>query len=71
MDDKQRRNAKQLLEASSLGFMFPIAIGLGFAWGYWLDKMFGTRPWLTVIFTIFGLIAAFVNLFRIGMRDGG
>ena len=70
MDDKQRRNAKQLLEASSLGFMFPIAIGLGFAWGYWMDKMFGTRPWLTVIFTIFGLIAAFVNLFRIGMRDG-
>ena len=70
MDDKQRRNAKQLLEASSLGFMFPIAIGLGFAWGYWMDKMFGTRPWLTVIFTIFGLVAAFVNLFRIGMRDG-
>ncbi len=70
MDDKQRRNAKQLLEASSLGFMFPIAIGLGFGWGYWMDKMFGTRPWLTVIFTIFGLIAAFVYLFRIGMRDG-
>jgi len=71
MDDKQRRNAKQLLEASSLGFMFPIAIGLGFGWGYWMDKVFGTHPWLTVIFTIFGLIAAFVNLFRIGMRDGG
>lgn len=70
MDDKQRRNAKQLLEASSLGFMFPIAIALGFGWGYWMDKVFGTRPWLTVIFTIFGLIAAFVNLFRIGMRDG-
>ena len=50
--------------------MFPIAIGLGFGWGYWMDKVFGTRPWLTVIFTIFGLIAAFLNLFRIGMRDG-
>ncbi len=71
MDDKQRRNAKHVLEASSLGFMFPIAIGLGFVWGHYMDKWFGTKPWLTIIFTVFGVIAAFVNLFRIGTRDGG
>lgn len=69
MDDKKRREARQLLEASSIAWMFPIAIGLGFLWGWGMDKLFGTRPWLTVIFTIFGLIAAFVNLFRIGLRE--
>jgi hypothetical protein len=25
-------------------------------------------PWLTWIFTAFGVIAAFINLFRIGLR---
>jgi ATP synthase protein I len=69
MDDKKRREARQLLEASSIAWMFPIAIGLGFLWGWGMDKLFGTRPWLTVIFTVFGLIAAFVNLFRIGLRE--
>jgi len=64
-----------LAEASALGFMFPLAIGIGFAWGWWMDKYFDTRPWLTAIFTAFGVIAAFINLFRFasgqdGDRDG-
>lgn len=69
-DDRGRRN-RQLLEASSLGFMFPIAIGIGFGCGYGLDKLFHTWPWLTSIFTGFGVVAAFINLFRVGMGNGG
>ena len=67
----KRRDMQQLLDASSIGWMFPIAIGLGFLWGWGMDKLFGTRPWLTAIFTAFGVIAAFINLFRIGLRDSG
>jgi ATP synthase protein I len=66
----KRRDMQQLLDASSIGWMFPIAIGLGFVWGWGMDKLFGTKPWLTAIFTAFGVIAAFINLFRIGLRDG-
>ena len=69
MDDKKRSEARQLLEASSLAWMFPIALGLGALWGWGMDKLFGTWPWLTIIFTIFGAIAAFINLFRIGLRE--
>jgi F0F1-type ATP synthase assembly protein I len=69
MDDKKRSEARQLLEASSLAWMFPIALGLGFLWGWGMDKLFGTWPWLSIIFTVFGAIAAFINLFRIGMRE--
>ena len=69
MGDKKRREARQLYEASALAFMFPIAIGIGFAWGRWMDKLFGTWPWLTGIFTVFGLIAAFINLFRLGLKE--
>ena len=71
MDDNDRRELKKLFEASAIGWMFPIAIGLGALWGYGMDRLFGSWPWLTSIFTGFGVIAAFVNLFRMAGRDGG
>jgi ATP synthase protein I len=69
--EQKIRERRQLLEASSIGWMFPIAIGIGFGWGWGMDKLFGTRPWLTIVFTAFGVIAAFINLFKIGLRDSG
>ena len=69
--DRKRRQLRYLVEASAVGWVFPIAIGLGFGWGWGMDKLFGTKPWLTWIFTGLGIIAAFVNLFRTGMRDDG
>lgn len=71
LDDKQRREFKQAFEASAIAWMFPIAIGLGFGMGWGLDKLFGTSPWLMWIFTGFGVIAAFLNLFRMGLGKNG
>ena len=68
MDNKDRREYRKLLEASALAWMFPISIGLGALWGWGMDKLFGTWPWLTAIFAIFGLTAAFIHLFRIGIK---
>jgi F0F1-type ATP synthase assembly protein I len=65
----KRDNRRAILEASSLGLMFPLAIGIGFLWGRWMDGMFGTWPWLTGIFTGFGVIAGFVNLFRMALSS--
>ena len=64
------RQFRQGLEASSIGLVFPIAIALGYGWGWVMDKYFGTSPWLTYIFAGFGVIAGFVNLFRFAGRDG-
>lgn len=70
MDKSAKRTQyRQLVEASALGFMFPLAIGIGFLWGYWMDKWFHTWPWLSVIFTGFGVVAAFLNLFRIALKN--
>lgn len=66
MSPKKRSQSQLLLEASSIGLMFPLAIAIGFGWGYWMDRWFGTWPWLSGVFTLFGVIAAFVNLFRLG-----
>ena len=68
-DDKKPNDFRQALEASALAWMFPISLGLGFLWGWGMDKLFGTWPWLTAIFTIFGAIAAFIQLFRVGSRN--
>jgi F0F1-type ATP synthase assembly protein I len=65
---RRRNRYGAIAEASSLGFMFPLAIGLGYLWGHWMDGLFGTGPWLTWIFTAFGLIAAFMNLFKLAAK---
>ncbi len=70
-DDRKRRQMQWLVEASSVGWVFPIAIAVGIGIGWWLDTLFGTKPWLMCVFGAFGVIAAFVNLFRVGMRDDG
>ena len=70
-DEQKRRRARWLADAYSMAFAFPAAIVLGVGLGWWLDKLFGTKPWLTAVFGALGVIAAFINLFRIGMRDDG
>jgi hypothetical protein len=69
-DDKKQRDLQQLLYASSIGWMFPIAIALGYLWGWGMDVLFHTT-WLRYLFAGFGIVAAFVNLFRIGLAGDG
>jgi ATP synthase protein I len=59
------RNYRQLAEASAIGLLFPAAMAIGFGVGYWLDRFFGTTPWLAAVFTFLGMVAAFLNLFRV------
>lgn len=58
------RGASTWLNLSIIGIQFPVAIAIGYFWGRWMDKHLGTEPWLTLVFTLFGIAAGFVNLFR-------
>jgi ATP synthase protein I len=60
---------KQLLEASSVGIHLVVSTFVGLAIGYGLDKLFGTSPYLTVIFLIIGIIAGFRELIRIAKKQ--
>jgi len=62
---KQLRRARVWLDVSIVGIQFPVAIALGYFFGRWLDSQLGTHPWLTGLFSLFGIAAGFVNLFRI------
>jgi F0F1-type ATP synthase assembly protein I len=55
---------KQLGDLLSLGIMFPLCIGIGYGIGYLLDVWFGTHSVFKVLFLLFGMAAAFLNLFR-------
>lgn len=60
---------RQLLEASSVGIHLVVSTFVGLAIGYVLDKLFGTSPYLTVIFLIIGIIAGFRELVRIAKKQ--
>ncbi len=65
---------KQLLDASTVGLNLVFATFIGLAIGYGLDsamdKWFGvqTKPWLTIIFLILGIITGFRELYRMATR---
>jgi ATP synthase protein I len=64
MKEDTRQALKLVGLASTLGLTIVIATFIGLALGLWLDRVFNTSPWLTVIFLIVGIIAGFRNFYR-------
>jgi len=48
----------------TVGFSFVIAIALGTAAGWWVDRTFGTSPWGFLVFFAFGVAAGVLNVYR-------
>jgi len=57
-------NYRKIAALSSLGLMLPSSIIVGLALGYILDKLFGTHPWLLLVFFILGAVSGFYSLIR-------
>ena len=72
MTDKQDRRAlfRDLGRYSALGLEMAIAVILGLAIGYYLDKWLGTGPWMTVIWIGIGFAAGVRSLYRAAVRSG-
>jgi ATP synthase protein I len=60
---------RQLLRASTVGLNMVAFTAVGLAVGYFLDKLLGTRPWLTIIFLLIGIAGGFRELFKLAKRD--
>jgi ATP synthase protein I len=39
-----------------------LSVAIGLAIGYYLDRYFQTKPWLTIIFLLLGVAAGFRSL---------
>ncbi|MEI8189153.1 MAG: AtpZ/AtpI family protein [candidate division NC10 bacterium] len=64
MPDEEPSVLRQLARLSTIGVSLVAATAIGLAIGYGLDGWLGTSPWMTMIFTLFGIAAGFLNLFR-------
>ena len=64
MPDEEPSVLRQLARLSTIGVSLVAATAIGWAIGYGLDRWLGTGPWLMLVFTLFGIAAGFLNLFR-------
>jgi ATP synthase protein I len=51
--------------ASTIGLVLVLSIVIGFLIGYGLDRLLGTEPWLMILFTLLGVVAGFIEMFKI------
>ena len=61
---------RKLAELSSLGLVLPSSIAVGMVIGYFLDRLFGTHPWLLGAFTLLGIASGLLSLVRSLKRIG-
>jgi len=54
--------------ASSIPLVLVVSIAIGWALGSWLDRKFGTSPWLMLVFTLLGVAAGFIEMVRIAQQ---
>ncbi len=52
-----------------LGTSLVAATVVGLALGYWLDRWLGSAPWLTMLCTLLGIAAGYVQIIR-AVREG-
>jgi ATP synthase protein I len=53
---------------STVGFSFVFAIVIGAGLGWYLDKLFGTAPWMFFVFFAIGVAAGILNVYRTAGR---
>ncbi|MBI5599721.1 MAG: AtpZ/AtpI family protein [Deltaproteobacteria bacterium] len=54
---------KGLLFLASIGTTMVASVLIGLAIGIYLDRLLSTKPWLTVIFILFGAAAGFKSTY--------
>ena len=71
-DDQGKNSRSEILRRAGpymgLGSVFVAALLLGVWGGYWADGKLGTKPWLTLIGTILGIVVGFYNFFSVVLR---
>jgi len=64
LQDSNKDIYKTLLNYSALGLEMGFSVIIGLAAGFYADKWLGTFPYLTFVFMIFGMAAAFKAVYR-------
>ncbi len=67
--DGGKNEYRQYLSYAALGIEMGVALAIGMLIGWYLDHLFGTRPWLVIIFSLFGIAAGFRNIIQLARKD--
>ncbi|MDA9752936.1 AtpZ/AtpI family protein [Candidatus Pelagibacter sp.] len=62
--NETKRNSASIGAAFKLSTELVSAVIVGTIIGFILDKTFGTKPWLIIIFFFIGVIAGIINVIR-------
>jgi len=62
MKRENRRQIRELAYYASIGLSLALSVFIGLFIGIYLDKRFGTHPYLMFIFLGFGIAAGFRNI---------
>jgi ATP synthase protein I len=65
-----KKTTTDLLELSTLGLTLVFSTFIGLGIGLFLDKVFKTKPYLTIVFLLFGVASGFISVFRAIKRSG-
>ncbi|MBW1889199.1 MAG: AtpZ/AtpI family protein [Deltaproteobacteria bacterium] len=62
MQEDTRRSLREFAYFSSIGLSVALSIFIGLAIGLWLDRKFGTAPWLMFVGLGMGIGAGYRNI---------
>jgi len=69
MPDKERNEVmRSLSQVGQIGFTLTVCVLAGVFIGRFLDGVFGTTPWLLLVFSFIGAGAAFKSLIDMAKR---
>ena len=51
------------------GLTLAVTVGLFAYFGLWLDKQFGTRPWMLLLLVLVGILGGMLHLIRVVAPD--
>ncbi len=66
----ERGSLRGLGTLVSMGITLVASTFIGLLIGIYLDKYFGTKPVLMLVFLVFGIIAGFKNMYTAAKRYG-
>jgi ATP synthase protein I len=63
--ENKKKLFREIGRYGAIGLEMGIAVVIGILVGFWMDSLFNTKPWLTLVFMLFGIAAGFKGLFRV------
>ena len=60
----KNQNSSSIGAAFKLSTELVVAVAVGTIIGFILDKTFGTKPWLIIIFFFIGVVAGIINVIK-------